>query len=247
MIRWSWKVNIGLVLVCFSLVLSIVHYFVFHDAATLSFYLALDIVFVPVQVLLVTLIIERLLNEREKQALIKKLNMVVGAFFSEVGTTFIRMLAGACVDAVELAQRLDIQGRWKAKDYAEARRFADKYECSLTLPPELFLSLRVFLLEKRSFVLALLQNPSLLEHERFTDLLWAICHLTEELDARSDFTSLPASDLQHLSGDVRRAYALLVREWLRYVEHLQENYPYMYSLSVRLNPFKPDARVVVEG
>jgi hypothetical protein len=102
-------------------------------------------------------------------------------------------------------------------------------------------------LEKRSFVLALLQNPSLLEHERFTDLLWAVCHLTEELDARNDFTGLPASDTQHLGGDVRRAYALLVREWLRYVEHLQENYPYIYSLAVRLNPFNPNANVVVEG
>ena len=245
--RWSWKVNIGLVLVGSSLVLAILHYFEFHDAYTLSFYLALDIVFVPVQVLLVSIIIERLLNEREKQALIKKLNMVIGAFFSEVGTTLIRMLAGSCVDATELAERLDIQGRWKAKEYQAARRFADRYECHLSLDPEMFLALRRFLLEKRSFVLALLQNPSLLEHERFTDLLWAVCHLTEELDARDDFAALPTSDTQHLSGDVRRAYALLVREWLRYVEHLQENYPYIYSLAVRLNPFKPNANVVVEG
>jgi hypothetical protein len=246
MIHRSWKVNIGLILVCSSLVLAVLHYFEFHDAYTLGFYLALDIVFVPVQVLLVTLIIERLLNEREKQALIKKLNMVIGAFFSEVGTNLIRMLAGSCVDGAELAERLDIQGRWKAKEYQAARRFADSYECRLSLEPELFVTLRAFLLEKRSFVLALLQNPSLLEHERFTDLLWAICHLTEELDARTDFAILPVSDTQHLSGDVRRAHALLMREWLRYVEHLQENYPYIYSLAVRLNPFKPDAKVVVE-
>ena len=247
MIRWSWKVTIALVLVGLSLVLAVLHFLWFHDAWTLSFYLALDILFVPVQVLLVTLIIERFLNEREKQTLMKKLNMVIGAFFSEVGSALIRQLTGSCAEAPDLAERLDVQGRWKAKEYRDARRFAESYECRLVLNSEWMTSLRGFLLEKRQFMLALLQNPNLLEHDRFTDLLWAVCHLTEELEARADLAGLPAGDLQHLSGDARRAYSLLIREWLRYMEHLQESYPYIYSLAVRLNPFKPNAKAVIEG
>jgi len=38
-----------------------------------------------------------------------------------------------------------------------------------------------------------------------------------------------------------------VREWLAYVQHLKKNYPYMYSLSVRLNPFNPEASPVIAG
>jgi hypothetical protein len=247
MIRWSWKVYIALVLIGLSLVLAVLHFLWFHDAWTLSFYLALDILFVPVQVLLVTLIIERFLNEREKQTLMKKLNMVIGAFFSEVGSALIRQLTGSCTEAPDLAEQLDVQGRWKTKDYRAARRFAESYECRVVLSLELMTSLRGFLLEKRQFMLALLQNPNLLEHDRFTDLLWAVCHLTEELEARTDLADLPAGDLRHLSGDVQRVYSLLTREWLRYMEHLQESYPYIYSLAVRLNPFKPDAKAVIEG
>ncbi len=38
------------------------------------------------QVLLGTLIIHQILGEREKRSMLRKLNMVIGAFFSEVGT-----------------------------------------------------------------------------------------------------------------------------------------------------------------
>lgn len=88
MVRLSWKVYTALALLGLSILLATGHILFFEDAPTLFFYLALDIVFVPVQVLLVTLIIERLLNERERQAMIKKLNMVIGAFMSEVGGDF---------------------------------------------------------------------------------------------------------------------------------------------------------------
>jgi len=48
-----------------------------------------DVAFVPIEVLLVTLIIHRLLSEREKRTRLEKLNMVIGAFFSEMGTDVI--------------------------------------------------------------------------------------------------------------------------------------------------------------
>ena len=55
--------------------------------------------------------------------------------------------------------------------------------------------LRDFLSERRNFLLRLLENPNLLEHETFTELLWAVFHLTEELEYRQDLDKLPQSDL----------------------------------------------------
>jgi hypothetical protein len=243
--RVSGKFYIGLLLVGCSIVLGVLHVVIFADVKTLLFYLALDIAFVPIQVLLVTLIIERLLNEREKQAMIKKLNMVIGAFFSEVGGALMRHMVTYCVDAADLEQRFAVHSGWKAKDYKIARQFADHYECRLAPEHEQLRELRDFLLARRSFVLGLLQNPNLLEHERFTDLLWAVCHLTEELEARDSLEGLPASDRQHLRTDMQRAYGMLTREWLSYMEHLKASYPYIYSLAIRMNPFKPEASPVV--
>jgi len=62
----------------------------FRDSHHIILYLIGDIAFLPIQVLLVTLIIDRLLSAREKQAMLKKMNMVIGAFFSEVGSQLLK-------------------------------------------------------------------------------------------------------------------------------------------------------------
>lgn len=247
MFTLPWKVAMGLILVAASALMGIVHAFVFEDPKTLMFYLALDIVFVPVQVLLVTLIIERLLNEREKQNLLRKMNMVVGAFFSEMGHDLLSEMRGVCVNFSELQTNLAIRGNWDRTAFQNAMKWLNTFECRLDGGALELERLKGFLLAKRGFVLGLLQNPNLLEHESFTDLLWAVCHLTEELDARNDVNGLPSSDRRHLEGDMVRALGCLLHEWLSYMQHLKSDYPYMYSLSVRTNPLNPKASPIVES
>jgi hypothetical protein len=65
------------------------------------------------------------------------------------------------------------------------------------------------------------------------------------LSFRKSFSNLPESDLNHLSGDIKRGYSLLIRQWLDYMEHLKQDYPYLFSLAVRTNPYNPQAKVEV--
>jgi hypothetical protein len=96
-------------------------------------------------------------------------------------------------------------------------------------------------------LLGLLENQNLLEHERFTDVLWATFHLLEELMARPEFAGLPKSDLDHLAGDMRRAYQNILCQWIDYMRHLKTAYPYLFSLALRTNPFDVNACVEVTG
>jgi hypothetical protein len=84
-----------------------------------------------------------------------------------------------------------------------------------------------------------------MEHESFTELLRAVFHLAEELSVRDDLSQIPEPDLRHISADIQRAYRLLGGEWLVYMKHLRDNYPYLFSLAVRLNPFNPEASPTV--
>ena len=95
--------------------------------------------------------------------------------------------------------------------------------------------LRAFLAERRGFLPGLLENQNLLEHETFTDLLWTVFHLMEELSLRKDARSLSRADSEHLAGDLRRVYVSLVAEWLAYLKRLKKEYPYLCFLAVRLN------------
>jgi hypothetical protein len=91
----------------------------------------------------------------------------------------------------------------------------------------------------------MLGNPNLLEHDSFTDMVWAVFHLADELSARQSLSQLPHPDLNHLEGDMKRALRMMMLQWLSYMRHLQAEYPYLFSLEVRRNPFiHPDDVVI---
>jgi hypothetical protein len=194
---------------------------------------------------LVTLIIHKLLTFKEKQSMLKKLNMVIGAFFSEVGTQLIQSFMSFDVHIAEKSKELLITKEWKLKEFLRAKQFLTHVPYDLQLGKGDVEKLRFFLIEKRPFLLGLLENPNLLEHESFTNLLWAVFHLTEELTLREYLRQLPKPDYEHIEGDLKRAYSLLIIEWLSYLKHLKGEYPYLFSLAVRMNPFDKNASVVV--
>ena len=183
---------------------------------------------------------------REKRALRHKLNMVIGAFFSELGSPLLAELLPAMELGVRRSESSSIsEASWKKDDFSRARQFAQHLEGKIHLDAIDRDALRAHLIGQRMFVLRLLENPNLMEHERFTDLLWAILHLEEELEARVSLVDLIPSDEAHLEVDARRAYTALLAEWLLYVEHLKADYPYLFSLVVRTHPFQEAPSVIV--
>src|SRR5208283_4661897 len=85
-----WYILLAGSLILLSSACYLVQIAVFRRARDTFFYMLQDIAFVPIQVLFVTLIINELMSRREKLSMIKKMNMVVGVFFSEVGTGLLR-------------------------------------------------------------------------------------------------------------------------------------------------------------
>ena len=134
-------------------------------------------------------------------------------------------------------------GSWSEAQFASVSKRLRSYDYGVEAEKLHLEDLRGFLLGKRDFLLRLLENPNLLEHDTFTDLLWAVFHLVEELEARHSLDGLPAADLDHLSGDLKRVYTHLLAQWVAYLQHLRSDYPYLFSLAVRTNPLNPDARV----
>jgi len=91
--KFSWKAKFGVALVVVSAVLLYLHSLAFHDSELHEFgpfLLTHEIAMMPLEVLVVTLVIHSLLERREHEEKMHKLNMVIGAFFSEVGDEFLR-------------------------------------------------------------------------------------------------------------------------------------------------------------
>nr|WP_319375167.1 hypothetical protein [uncultured Methanoregula sp.] len=241
-----WKVMIGIILINVTLLLMIIHFLLFHDAEHLFIYFVGDLVFLPVEVLCVTLIIEEMLESRERQQRMEKLNMVIGIFFSRVGTPLLAQLAKADSCSAPLREQVSLGTNWDAGMFRAAHAGLGHWKCSLDPTQVDRDAMKTFLATHEDFLLRIVENPMVFEHESFTDLIFAITHLTAELNARSDLSRLPATDILHLNGDMERVYLRMVPEWLHYMEYLKRSYPYLFSLAMRQNPFDTKANVVVE-
>jgi hypothetical protein len=194
---------------------------------------------------LVASLTEVLLNRRERRVRMEKLNMVIGAFFSEVGSTLLVYFSDFDDRLEQIKGDLVVRGDWTAAQFQEVAERIRGYDYQVDATRIDFEHLRAFLAGHRGFMLRLLENPMLMEHEVFTDLLLAVFHLTEELAHRKKVIDLPAADRAHLAGDVKRIYGLLVHQWLDYLHYLKTNYPYLFSLAIRTNPFDEKADPVV--
>ena len=244
--RYRWEILLGLYLIALSAAFYFIHYIIFKDLHHIFIYLLGDIAFVPIEVLLVTIIIHRLLEKREKQHKLEKLNMVIEVFFSEIGSTLLTYFSDCDSGLKDIRNQLMVNTRWTDREFQAIHKRFKKYEYTIDIHKINLADVSEFLIRNRQFLLRLLENPVLLEHESFTDLLRAVFHLTEELTGRKGSDHLPDADLQHLSGDIKRAYSQLVFEWLNYMKYLKRDYPYLFSLAVRLNPFDQNASPVVQ-
>jgi hypothetical protein len=242
----NWQILLGLFLIATSAFLYLLHYTIFRDVHHILIFLVGDIAFVPIEVLLVTLIIHQLLSEREKKAKLEKLNMLIGTFFSEVGTQLLTYFSDFDPDLEAIKKDLIVTTDWSEHDFLTVRKRLTNHEYNVAIHKIDLEELRSFLLEKRHFLVRLLENPLLLEHESITELFRAVFHLTEELERRGDVRLLPATDYDHLAGDITRGYVLLVHQWLDYMKYLKDNYPYLFSLAMRTNPFDENASPIVQ-
>jgi hypothetical protein len=243
-VRWQVLLSAGLI--GLSAALYYAHFVIFRDAHHIFLYLLGDIAFIPIDVLLVTLIIHQIISKHDKQVMLKKMNMVIGAFFSESGMQLLRFLAVFDQNIGSLKQKLVFDKEWRQQDFDAAIETLKVHVYEVDPRKGDLAALRGFLILHRQFFLGLLENPNLLEHDDFTGMLWAVSHLADELSARATVTGLPAADMDHLAGDVKRAYGILIVQWLLYMKHLHKEYPYLFSLAMRTNPFDANASVIVK-
>ena len=243
--RFGHEAKFIFTLIALSAFLYFVHYAIFQDLNHISLWSMTSLAFLPISVLLVTLIIDKLLNKRERRTRMEKLNIIIGTFFSKAGTTLLAYFSDWDPQLENIRGNLIVTKGWSDKEFHDVSKQLRNYDFSIDIKKLELGTLRDFLVEKSDFLLRLLENQNLLEQESFTELLQAVFHLAEEIDVRENIRKLPDTDLNHLVGDIKRVYILLTREWLAYMKYLKKHYPYLFFLAMRRNPFDRDATPIV--
>lgn len=241
------NIVLTVLLVMLSICIYVLQVSIFHRISDTEFYLLQDLAFLPLQVAIVTIVLGKIINTWNKRERLKKINMAISAFFSEAGTEIMMELAQLAENRVCIDSALNVGMSWTSADFGKAQKIIGTIETNIVCGTDEYTSLKALLLRKRDFMLRMLENPNLLEHDTFTDMLLAVFHVTEEMIARDDFSCLPGTDTAHLNNDIKRALKTLLTQWLNHMEHLSTDYPYLFSLEVRRNPFNENGSVIVSG
>jgi len=208
----------------------------FRDPRDTFFYLMQDFAFLPVQVALVTVIAGKIIQDRERDRQIEKTRMLSGSFFSSVGIALLREIQ-PCVNVPSPAPLLQFGSDWNSSDFARAAAAVRDLKPAVSCGCETLVRLREILQNEKMPLLIISSNPVLLEHENFTDMLWSIFHLMDELQARPELSSLSEADSAHLNADVQRVLSAVLTNWVQHMAYLKAEYPYLFRLEAQRNPF----------
>lgn len=240
-----WELRVVVILIIAALLLNLIHFALFRDLRHIWLWSFTSLAFLPISALVVTLLIDRILEARDKAMRLDKVNMLIGVFFSSVGNELLRRFSKWDTEDPYLRNHFGAPEPWSGMRVKDALALLPKHRFSVTLDRLQLVELKAFLGPRVDFLMRLIENTNLLEHENFTQLLRAVFHLAEELSYRDNLESVPEEDVSHLAGDVERVYGLIVREWVLYMIFLNHNFPFLFSLAVRMNPFDRNAVVTV--
>ena len=218
---------IGIGLIGLSLVLHYVHYLIFQDLHHTLIFLFADIAFIPMEVFFTTLVIDKLLEKREKEHLRDKLSMLIGVFFSELGTDILNTFVYADDNTEIIAKEALVTKEWNKNEFKNLEKLVDEYEYDIDIKKVDLIALEKKLNAQKDLVINLITNPMLIEHEEFSDMLMSILHLREELSSRCSH-ELEDYEIQHLAKDINIAYKYLTFEWIQYMKQLKSNYPQLF-------------------
>lgn len=220
---------ISLVLASLSALMFLIHYIVFGQALNTAYYSLMNLCFIPINSLVVTIILEKLIDYKAKQERIEKLNMLVGIFFTEVGLKLMHLIITSDENAKNSILTFD--------DLYKIKNELLTYNYKVDIKKINIESIKVLLVNNSTLFINLIGNESVHQHEIFTDLLMSIIHLRDEiLFWQND--KYDELDILHLENDIIRVYKNITIQWIDYLEYLSKNYPFLYNNAVRLNPFK---------
>ncbi|MEE3490234.1 MAG: hypothetical protein VZR10_05160 [Methanobrevibacter sp.] len=249
--RLSWKAKFSILMVILIIIIYGSNYLVLGDAEHIISYIWTHLGFIPVDILIVAFLLDEIIERKEKEAMLEKLDMLMSTFFSELGNDLIGQLSAVNKYDAD-TQTLKSIKNWDEKDFDakldELKNASIDFQADIAPEEreEFLENLRTLLVGKREFIINLINNPNLLEKEEFTGLINAILHLDEELEHRTDLALVNDADFGHLNGDMQRVYNKLVYEWVYYLRYLYKHHPYMIALIIRTNPFDEDADVYVK-
>ena len=153
-----WKIKFSLLMVVLIIIIYGSNYLVLGDAEHIISYIWTHLGFIPVDILVVAFLLDEIIERKEKEAMLEKLDMLMSTFFSEVGNELISQLSAVNKYNVNTENLKSIKN-WDQKDFenklAELKGTSTDFRADVSPEEreEFLENLRELLVNKREFII----------------------------------------------------------------------------------------------
>lgn len=220
-----------------SVALYAIHFFIFSNVRETISGIILSLAYVPIGVFYNILVADKFIEKQEQFRDQKKMNIIIGSFYHEVGTNLIKLIVPGDRTINDIGYCCKIDHTWTKESFDELSKTVKDYKCILDIE-----DINLELLRKRldvddNFILNLLINPGLDEYNEVSAMLMALLHLRDELVTRTSKGELKRYEKMHITKDICRAYKELLVQWVEYMKILKEYYPALFVKALIMSPF----------
>jgi len=227
--QFYWLIFFGVLLLTTSATVYLFHYMIFRDAHHIFLYLIGDIGFVPLEVILITMVFHKFLLRKEKHVKFEKLNAVVGVFFTRVGNDLIQFLSQYDLQYEETKKFIDVHNDWTTSDFDKKIKEFRTYKANIDTDQIPLSVLQRIIKKEESLILQVFGNTDMLDSYSLAYLFHTMFHLIDNLDHS---TKNGRTSLHKLDINVEKLYTFLIYRWLHYTKHISEFYPHHYPTLV---------------
>ena len=112
----NWKIKFAIVMFILAVIIFLARFLIFGDGEEIIAYLWKHIGFIPIDILIVALVLEEIMGRKEHEAILEKIDMLMGTFFSEIGNDLINELSKVNQNKAKTEDLKAIRS-WDEKDY----------------------------------------------------------------------------------------------------------------------------------
>lgn len=224
----------GLVL---SSIMYFIHYLFFSNIYETLSSIILSIAYVPIGIIYQTYIINIILEKRDLLTSKKKINIIIGSFYYEVGIDIISILTKGDNNIEAIREYTIIKSDWVEPDFERLKVLLENHYCDLDISKIQIENIYEILDSKDEFILNLMTNVSINDCDDFNELLITMLHLRDEFQGKYYNGELKNCEANYIKKDLCKAYRYLIIQWIDYIKSLKEYYPFLYEKALKSSPF----------
>jgi hypothetical protein len=131
--KYYWQIRLAVSLILLSAVLHLIQYLIYNNATDVIKLFLSALAFLPLQILFVGIIFQKTLDDRETKTRVRKIYMLIGAFFSDTGTDVLKLFAQNDAESNDIKNELLVKAEWTSADFKNIAKKLNRHEFEIQI------------------------------------------------------------------------------------------------------------------